>query len=1099
MPLAKVRHTLLLAGVSLAALAGASEAQERALLDVAREGETTRVRIVLPESAGGNLSATAEIAAGAVLVARLSEPITTDLSELPSSAPGTIAMARLDPDGQTLRLALNGEFEPRVSVSYNVIAIDLAPPGAEPLADVVSPYERARQAEAAARAAQQAALAQGQASLGPLPATVQVGEASEYTRIAFQWPEAVTYSLEQAQGRAVLRFSRQAEIDLSNLRGDPPRFVDMVSVLEGDGLSLAFALAGSVQARVWSDETGRVVLDIAPEGGGTAGTLEALAAYANERAQTASAPPAEEVDQVDDETPVEVEERPDPVPESGEVPVQVRSAGQDLVLSFPWASLPGAAVFRRADSIWIVFDASAELLDAEIAASGSRHVSGYRSFSGDDYTALILETSPATQADVRAAGASWTVTLADAIDTPPRPVRIARETGFDRPALLRFGLNGARAMRAVNDPIIGDTLFIITADGEKRGVISPRRFAEVELLASAQGVALRPFVDDLTLEIEPGGARLSRPGGLALSRAADPSVGGGFDRPVTAGFLDFARWRGDELFTQTRARLERAALELEPEALLALARFNLAWSLAPETLSLTELAVQERPALDTTPEVAILRGAASFMMGRTEEAEAFLSHPELEDDPAAQPWRGLVAAEQGRWPEARRRFEAGRESVFFFEPVWRSRARAWHGLSALETNDIGAVQRLVDQVRADSDDPHARAIASFAEAGLLAASGDVESAIAQYEALGTDAWTPIQSRALLAKLQLELDNGLIEPDDAVETLDSLRFRWRGDNVEVKAAAMLGRAYAEAGRYNDALSTLEAARSRFPDGVESRALALDMELLFRELFLNDGASRMDPLDALALFYDHQQLTPPGPDGLRMARRIAARLIDIDLLEPAGELLSHQVFEENITMTNLARAEIAADLAAVRLMDDRPEDALRALERTRVARLPEALVRERRLLQARALSDLGRSEHALELVSNDQGAEVERLRAEIAWEARNWADAGRRAEALLGDRWRNGAPLTLRESHDVLRAAIAYALSGEVAGLERVEARYGRAMAATNHAAAFSQVVDRSAAPGDARLSALVSDLGAFEDSDALMAGFREVIEPEGGET
>ena len=154
MPLAKVRHTLLLAGVSLAALAGASEAQERALLDVAREGETTRVRIVLPESAGGNLSATAEIAAGAVLVARLSEPITTDLSELPSSAPGTIAMARLDPDGQTLRLALNGEFEPRVSVSYNVIAIDLAPPGAEPLADVVSPYERARQAEAAARAAQ---------------------------------------------------------------------------------------------------------------------------------------------------------------------------------------------------------------------------------------------------------------------------------------------------------------------------------------------------------------------------------------------------------------------------------------------------------------------------------------------------------------------------------------------------------------------------------------------------------------------------------------------------------------------------------------------------------------------------------------------------------------------------------------------------------------------------------------------------------------------------------------------------------------------------------------------------------------------------------
>ncbi len=1102
----KGRRRWLTAGVGVAALlfaAGPAFAQSAATLEVARQGDVTRLRIVLPEEAGGDLTAVAEIAAGAVLVARLSEPITADLEGLVDSGGGRIAMARLDPDGRTLRLALNGALEPRVSVSHNIIAIDLAPPGAAPLPDVVSPWERARQAEAEAREiARAAAEAAANAPAAPLAASVRVGEASEYTRIAFQWPEAVTYALERQEGRAILRFSRLAEIDLSGLRGDPPRFVDAVTPVEGDGLSLAFALTGGVEARVWSDEPGRVVLDIAPEGGGGAeGALEALAAYAAQGAQTDA--PGPEAGALEPEAEIEApqEARPDPVPDSGVVPVQVRQSGQDLVLTFPWASLPGAAVFRRGEALWIVFDAGAELSDAEIAAAGSRHVGGYRSFTGADFAALRLESPSATQADVRAAGAAWTITLTDAVDEPPRPVRMARETGFDGPALLRFGLNGARSVRTVPDPVIGDELHVLTADGEKRGVITPRQFAEISILASSHGVAVQTFADDLEFEVEPGGAILTRPGGLALSRAADPTLGGGFDRPVTPGYLDLARWRGDAAFAETRARLQHAAIELEPEPLLALARFHLAWSLGPEALALTGLAVAERGALDTTPEVAALRGAANYMTGRIEAADEELSHPELIDDPAAQPWRGLIAAQEERWPEARRRFEEGRESLFFFDPLWRARVRAWHALAALKTNDIGAVQPLVDLVQADSDDPEALAVAAFAHAGLAAAEGDVGRAVAEYDALARHEWTPIQARALLAKTRLQVDEGLIEPDEAVEILEGLRYRWRGDTVEVQAAAMLGHVYAEAGRFDDALATMAAARARFTDSPVARRLSMEMETLFRDLFLNGRADRMDPLDALSLWYEYyENIAIMGPDGLRMARRIAERLIEIDLLEPAGELLSHQVFERNITMTNLSRAQIAAALARVRLMDDRPEEALQALEATRVARLPEELVRDRRMLQARALSDLGRTDHALELVANDSGADVERLRAQIAWAARNWADAGRRVEALLGDRWRNAAPLDGRESHDVLRAAIAYALAGEEAGLERVESRYGRAMAATGHAAAFSQIVGRSAAPGAARLTALVAQLGAFRDTEALMAGFHtEPVGEDGGES
>jgi hypothetical protein len=143
--------------------------------------------------------------------------------------------------------------------------------------------------------------------------------------------------------------------------------------------------------------------------------------------------------------------------------------------------LPGAAVFRRGDAIWIVFDAAAQLDADEIAAAGSRHVRGYRVVSGPDFSALRISAPGSTQADVRAAGASWTVMLAETLDEPPRAVRLARETSFRRPALLRFRPKWRAQVVRVPDPVVGDSYLVLTADGEKRGVITPRRFAETEL------------------------------------------------------------------------------------------------------------------------------------------------------------------------------------------------------------------------------------------------------------------------------------------------------------------------------------------------------------------------------------------------------------------------------------------------------------------------------------------------------------------------------------------------------------------------------------------------------------------------------------------
>jgi hypothetical protein len=59
-----------------------------------------------------------------------------------------------------------------------------------------------------------------------------------------------------------------------------------------------------------------------------------------------------------------------------------------------------------------------------------------------------------------------------------------------------------------------------------------------------------------------------------------------------------------------------------------------------------------------------------------------------------------------------------------------------------------------------------------------------------------------------------------------------------------------------------------------------------------------------------------LTPVGPNGDRIVRLLAGRLIHVDLLEQAAQLLQHQVDER---LDGLSKATVAADLATVYLMD------------------------------------------------------------------------------------------------------------------------------------------------------------------------------------
>ena len=113
-----------------------------------------------------------------------------------------------------------------------------------------------------------------------------------------------------------------------------------------------------------------------------------------------------------------------------------------------------------------------------------------------------------------------------------------------------------------------------------------------------------------------------------------------------------------------------------------------------------------------------------------------------------------------------------------------------------------------------------------------------------------------------------------------------------------------------------------------------------------------------------------------------------------------------------------------------MARKPDRALEALRATRTGDLNNELRSQRLLLEARALSDIGRPGVALEVIANLQGREAERLRADILWAAKRWREAGEQIEKMYGERWREFAPLTDAERPDILRAAIGFVLGEDM---------------------------------------------------------------------
>jgi hypothetical protein len=240
---------------------------------------------------------------------------------------------------------------------------------------------------------------------------------------------------------------------------------------------------------------------------------------------------------------------------------------------------------------------------------------------------------------------------------------------------------------------------------------------------------------------------------------------------------------------------------------------------------------------------------------------------------------------------------------------------------------------------------------------------------------------------------------------------------------------------------------------FPNAPVTRAIQSDASKTFDALFLSGKGDALPAIDALGLFYDYRDLTPIGRRGDEMIRRLAERLVSVDLLDQAAELLQYQVDNR---LQGAARAQVAARLAVIYLMNHNPKKAQAVLRATRTADLANEIRVPRLMIEARALSDIGRHDFALEVVAALDGREALRLRSDIYWASRQWQKSAEHIELLHGDRWKSFEPLSDGERADMLRAGVAYALAEDKLGIARLRDKYAAKMAQGPDGRAFDVV-------------------------------------------
>ena len=1062
-------------------------------------------RLVFAPSAGGKSVPFTMSSDGTTLTLQFQVPIKAALDRVGRSLSDYVSDLSLSSDGKTVTAKLLRPVVPHQAVdgssTFYVDLVDKPKPSS--IADLAQQAQAPEPAKPAAEKPQPAAPPQK--PVKPPPAVpIRAAVHDKADRLVFDWPKPVNPTTAEAEGRGTISFDQPGRFDTDRLSKALPAALRPVEATpDGTALSLTLPQGRHLKASRNGNKIALDVLPAAPEPPPAPAPPPAVAAApppipeptppapapappapttGTQTIQTAQAPPAAE------EVTGTLGHMTD---KSAPNSLQIRYTLIDDGVSFrfEWAQPAAAAVFRRGNGVWIIFDQAQKLDFSDFRAENWPVVTGITEQPSRSGTVLRLNVWAGFNPVVRRAGNSWIVDLKSQPQHPDAPVEAVVHSEGTNASLVYPVLEPAGPI-SMTDPDAGDVLVAVPLPQVGQGVGQTSDYPDFRALATAQGLVFRPVADQLVIRSKPSQVEVAAPGGLSLSSEADRQALRRGPRQ-SGGLFKLADWAGPTNldFTQRRqaflAAIVAAPEPERPNARLDLAKFYFVNGMAAETLGILDAIAHDTPAMGEEPILRALRGAAEELTNRADAARADLGGRDLDDRADAELWRAMAAADQYDWPGAQAAWAKGKDALKSYPPVLRRKIALKLGEALFRAGQRDDADALATEVLAEEPTRGEADLAKVLQGRIAGERGDVTKAKALWTEVSNSSEADLgRAQAALALTLTKYGQHEISRPQAIEALDRLRFVWRGDDFEALVLRNLADLYIADNDYHSGFDILRKLIQTFPDTPVAKESADRMQQYFVDLFVGKSAESVPPLSALAFYDDFKELTPPGPQGDEIIRKLADRLVSVDLLDRAAALLENQV---KTRLSGTDQARVAAQLALVRLFDHKPDDAIAALDIPVSGDLPPDLQRQRTELRARALSEESKPDAALKTLTGDDSSDADRLRADIYWRSHNWSAVA----ALLQKNLKAPSAdntVDTETSGAVINIATAMVLGNDRAGLDQLRQKYAAPMDKTQFKDDFRILAGNAASGGNFRTVAdKVAQIG---DLQSFMTAYRQ---------
>ncbi|CAO3459879.1 hypothetical protein [Azospirillum argentinense] len=715
----------------------------------------------------------------------------------------------------------------------------------------------------------------------------------------------------------------------------------------------------------------------------------------------------------------------------------------------------------------------------------SRRLTGFQ--TAEDGRSLTMDWPCGARVTVRR---ERRITFIDVAD-PPRP---ARKPGAPVPAsesVLLAEAPGASVFPMIAPPPVPEPAPAQAAPVSLAERLSPVASAQAQPIVQAQPVVQAPPpvqpqpVAKAPPPPKPEPARTVvavPPSAMPPVAAPAPAPAVQADPPIRAFDLD--AWAGDD-YPARKQHLEQRIAESQGrarvDALLAMARFTLARALPEEGRAALDAAESLTPGPDQRYELRLLRDAFRALDGTADPDDS--QFVRAQPSPAAADhhvWRSATLA-PSRWTAAKASLPIALKRLLSYPVDLRGRLLTQLAESAGEAADGPSLNLIVLEMITLDGIGSTDGRLDFFRGRLAELRNETAEALTHYKRAAA---LPnlYGHRAQVRSIELRLASGALDDPGAIAELESLRYAWRGGDVETDALAALGAAYTRAGRIDAALDIFGLLGRRFGATARGRAALTTGRGLLDAVIGHLETTPGSALDALSLQVRYGRTVALTDDDAGTQQRRLARLLARGGFTLEAARLLHTVAEAT---RGAQRAAVGLELARVLLDAGRGAEALAVLDHT-AGPAPDAAAadpqtaKRRALLRAEAFATEGEAMRAFDALRGLTGPEAARIRADSLFRAGEWPAARAAYAELLGG---PDAPLP----DDIAFHALAAFRAGDDAAVTAAAERHGKALAGTR----WAGLLDALAVPPDPAGKPLSSATvgGQFAAADALAGVLR----------